>query len=189
MRQRLAILFFLPCLYLAGRSVPFVRAQVGPTILAPADPEAAGGRRDAKTAARAKAAREAAQQPAAGNAAVGAQAAPDATTAAAPAPKLDKWGDAHSIARVKHPIISWPKLLLLLLLILIWVMSADWVNRDSQTYNLGYGKWNPIIFFPFFVVMLLFTFPVIVGLANFWVGFAAMCIAYLATYIPYVLTH
>src|SRR4051812_26492725 len=140
MRQRLAILFLLPCLFLAGPSVPIVRAQVGPTILAPADPEAAGVRRDARTAAQAKAAREAAQQPGAANAAAGqgaaaagAQAgAANAANAAAPAPKLDKWGDAHSIARVKHPIISWPKLLLLLLLILIWVKSADWVNRDAQ---------------------------------------------------------
>src|SRR3954464_11091760 len=112
MRQRLAILFLLPCLFLAGPSVPIVCAQVGPTILAPADPEAAGVRRDARTAAQAKAAREAAAKQAGEKAA-----APDAATGGAqattatPAPKLDKWGDAHSIARVKHPIISWPKLL------------------------------------------------------------------------------
>src|SRR4051812_9504412 len=191
MRQRLAILFLLSCLCLAGPSVPIVCAQVGPTILAPADPEAAGIRRDAKTAAQAKAAREAAAKQAPGEKA---GAAPDAAaagaqaTTATPAPKLDKWGDAHSIARVNHSIISWWKLLLVLLLILIWVKSADWVNRDAQTYDLGYGKWNPIIFFPFFVVMLLFAFPVIVGLANFWVGFGALFIAYLATFIPYVLT-
>src|SRR3954462_2215577 len=111
MRQRLAILFLLSCLCLAGPSVPIVCAQVGPTILAPADPEAAGVRRDARTAAQAKAAREAAAKQAGEKTAAPDAAGAQATTAT-PASKLDKWGDAHSIARVKHPIISWPKLLL-----------------------------------------------------------------------------
>src|SRR3954465_4316681 len=116
MRLRLAIYFILPCLCLAWPGLQFARAQGGPTILAPADPEATGVRRDAKTAAQAKAARDAAQpgdqKAAAGPdaAAAGAQ-APAAGAAAGP--KLDKYGDAHSIARLKHPIISWPKLLLL----------------------------------------------------------------------------
>ena len=51
---------------------------------------------------------------------------------------------------------------------------------------MGYGKWNPIIFFPFLVVILLFVFPIFVGLANFWVGFALLAVTYLATYVPYV---
>src|SRR4051794_39001076 len=101
MRLRLAILFILPCLYVAGPSVPFVRAQVGPAIFGPADPEAAGVRRDAKTAAQAKAAREAAAKQGGEKAAAPDAAAAGAqSTTATPAPKLDKWGDAHSIARV-----------------------------------------------------------------------------------------
>ena len=64
--------------------------------------------------------------------------------------------------------ISWLKLLLLWLLFLIWVKSADWVNRDSQIFDLGYGKWNPIIFFPFFAVLLLVRVSVRHRLAIFW---------------------
>ena len=44
---------------------------------------------------------------------------------------------------------------------MIWVKSADWVNRDTQIFDLGYGTWNPILFFPFFAVLLLFAFPVV----------------------------
>ena len=87
---------------------------------------------------------------------------------AAAMPQLDKWNDAHSIPRLKQPFISWPKLLLIWLLFLIWVKSADWVNRDTQIFDLGYGKWNPIIFFPFLAVLLLFAFPILIGFATFW---------------------
>jgi type II secretory ATPase GspE/PulE/Tfp pilus assembly ATPase PilB-like protein len=74
------------------------------------------------------------------------------------------------------------------LLFLIWVKSADWVNRDSQIFDLGYGKWNPILFFPFLAALLLFAFPIIVGFANFWIAVGALAVCYLATFIPYVVT-
>jgi type II secretory ATPase GspE/PulE/Tfp pilus assembly ATPase PilB-like protein len=117
----------------------------------------------------------------------------DATedAAAAPAPpvvQLDKWNDSHSVGRVKQPFFAWPKLLVLWLLFLIWVKSADWVNRDSQIFDLGYGKWNPILFFPFLAALLLFAFPIIVGFANFWIAVGALAVCYLATFIPYVVT-
>ena len=32
---------------------------------------------------------------------------------------------------------------MVLLLILIWVRSCDWINQDTQIFELGYGKWNP----------------------------------------------
>ena len=38
----------------------------------------------------------------------------------------------HSIPRLKSPSISWLKLASIWLLFLLWVRSADWVNRDSQ---------------------------------------------------------
>jgi type II secretory ATPase GspE/PulE/Tfp pilus assembly ATPase PilB-like protein len=75
------------------------------------------------------------------------------------------------------------------LIILIWTRSADWVNQDSQIFDLGYGKWNPVMFFPFVAIVLLFTFPVLIGLANFWVAFSLLLVCYLATFIPFVLTH
>jgi type II secretory ATPase GspE/PulE/Tfp pilus assembly ATPase PilB-like protein len=108
--------------------------------------------------------------------------------AAPPPANLDKWNDAHSIPRMKQPFFYWPKLLTFWLLFLIWVKSADWVNRDTQIFDLGYGKWNPILFFPFLVVLLLFVFPIVVGFANFWVGLGLLAVTYLATYIPYVVT-
>ncbi|HEX3599300.1 MAG TPA: ATPase, T2SS/T4P/T4SS family [Lacipirellulaceae bacterium] len=119
----------------------------------------------------------------------GAPAAPAPDEAAPPAPviKLDKYNDAHSIPRLKHPAISWVKLLGIWLLFIIWVKSADWVNRDSQITNQGYGKWNPIMMFPFLAVILLFAFPILAGFPNFWVAFALLIVTYLATYVPYVL--
>ena len=66
---------------------------------------------------------------------------------------------------------------MLWLLFLIWVKSADWVNRDTQIFNLGYGKWNPILFFPFLAVLLLFAFPILDRLPAFLGGVrpAARC--------------
>jgi type II secretory ATPase GspE/PulE/Tfp pilus assembly ATPase PilB-like protein len=98
--------------------------------------------------------------------------------------KPDKWDDQHSVWRAKSPFFSWIKLALLWLLFLVWVKSADWVNRDSQIFNMGYGKWNPIIFFPFVVLFLLLFFLV----GYFWVALGVVSVAYLATYMPYVFT-
>jgi type II secretory ATPase GspE/PulE/Tfp pilus assembly ATPase PilB-like protein len=103
--------------------------------------------------------------------------------------KADKYGDEHSIKRPRLPMIFWLKLLVIWLLILIWIKSADWVNRDAQIFNLGYGKWNPIQFFPYLVVLLLFTFPIIAGVAIFWLTLGLLLVVYLATFIPYVVTH
>jgi type II secretory ATPase GspE/PulE/Tfp pilus assembly ATPase PilB-like protein len=105
--------------------------------------------------------------------------------------RMDKWNDAHSIKRPHSPEISWPKLLLLLLVIMLWVKSADWVNRDSQIFNLGYGKWNPILLFPFLAILLVCAFPFFVpfNLNYFWVTFSLLVVCYLACYVPYVLTH
>jgi type II secretory ATPase GspE/PulE/Tfp pilus assembly ATPase PilB-like protein len=183
MRQRLAICFLLPCLWLAWPSLPVVCAQVSGLVI-PADPEATGVRRDVKTAAQAGATQAQGQQPA------GEKTAAPAEPAAAEAPATgvkDKWNDAHSIGRVKRQLISWPKLLVLLLLILVWVKSADWVNRDSQIFNMGYGKWNPILFFPFFALLLIFAFPFLIPIAlNFWITFGLLAVGYLATFVPYV---
>lgn len=57
----------------------------------------------------------------------------------------DKWDDEHSINRSKSPAISWWKLLLLTIALLLWVWIGDWINRDVQHFNLDYQKWNPIV--------------------------------------------
>lgn len=181
MRQRLAILFLLPCLWLAWPTVPLVRAQApaapAPSPQVPPDDPAA--------------ARPGGDQPAAGKPDAPGEVAPPAEAAPAPPVKpADKYNDAHSVARLKEFAIYWPKLLGIWLLFLIWVKSADWVNRDSQVFNQGYGKWNPILFFPFFAALLLFAFPILfgIGFPNFWVAFGALLVIYLATFVPYAVT-
>jgi type II secretory ATPase GspE/PulE/Tfp pilus assembly ATPase PilB-like protein len=104
----------------------------------------------------------------------------------APAPQLDKWNDAHSIPRSNHPAFNWIKLASLFLLFLIWVKSGDWVNRDSQIFDQGYGIWNPIIFFPVFACLLLLAFPFIIGLPIFWLALGAIAVCYLGAFAPYV---
>lgn len=178
MRQRLAILFLLPCLWLAWPNVPLVRAQdpVAPEQAPPVDPAAAPPAGEPSAAA----------PPAAPNEAALPAEAPSAPTEQ----KLDKFNDSHSVPRLKSPAIYWPKLIAIWLLFLIWVKSADWVNRDSQIFNQGYGKWNPILFFPFFAALLLFAFPILfgIGFPNFWVAFGALLVIYLATFVPYAVT-
>src|SRR4051812_8575031 len=100
MRLRLAIWILLPCLWLARPALLAVYAQ---------DPTAPG-------------AQPAGGQPAA--APDGAAPPADAATAA-PAPKLDKYNDSHSVPRFKSPSISWLKLAGVFILFLIWVRSAD----------------------------------------------------------------
>jgi type II secretory ATPase GspE/PulE/Tfp pilus assembly ATPase PilB-like protein len=142
-----------------------------------------------------------AQDPAAGQPAdAAAQPAADPAAppadGAAPAPqpetKTDKYNDSHSNAmrQFDQGFIGYFWLPIIWLLFLIWVKSADWVNRDAQIYDLGYGKWNPIEFFPYFAVLLLFTFPILFpSLDNYWVALGALIVVYLGTFIPYVLTH
>jgi type II secretory ATPase GspE/PulE/Tfp pilus assembly ATPase PilB-like protein len=109
----------------------------------------------------------------------------EAAPAPPPAP-LDKWNDAHSIPRSKSAAIQWTKLLSIWLLFLIWVKSGDWINRDTQLFDLGYGKWNPAIFFPFFAVLVFLTFPVLgLGVSYFWLALGMLCVCYLGAFVPY----
>lgn len=107
------------------------------------------------------------------------------TETAAPPQNLDKWNDAHSIFRLSSPSISWLKWAALAGLFLIWVRSADWVNRDSQIYDIGYGTWNPIIFFPFLVGMLL-AFPLLFEVP-FLVSSILLTLIYLVTFFSFVI--
>ena len=108
----------------------------------------------------------------------------------AQAPKIDKWNDAHSIPRNHQFSVSWPKLLIFWLLFLIWVRSVDWVNRDSQIHELGYGKWNLIMFLPFFLVVFFFVFPMFFPFPNFFpLGLGLLVVSYIASFSPYVVIH
>jgi type II secretory ATPase GspE/PulE/Tfp pilus assembly ATPase PilB-like protein len=113
------------------------------------------------------------------------QAAAD-QAAAQPPPSLDRWNDAHSIPRFDRPSISWLKLASIWLLFLIWVKSADWVNRDTQIIELSYGLWNSVLFFPFAALLLFTAFPFAVGLPYYIVAAILLSLCYLGTIIPYV---
>lgn len=126
--------------------------------------------------------------PPADDAGVPAEEAAAAEEAHAPAPQLDKWNDAHSIPRSKGAAINWLKLFAIWFLFVIWVKSGDWINQDTQIFGFSYGLWNPVIFFPFFLVLLLFTFPVLIGLAIFWISLALLIVSYLGAFIPYAVT-
>lgn len=185
----------LPYFFICGFSVILMAAALSPAqepASPPAEPPAAteaGNEQPATPAPDASAAPGGPEQPAAeppAEAPAGEASAP--ADASAELPKaIDKWNDAHSIWRSRAPYISWPKLLLIFLLFIVWVKSADWVNRDSQIFDMGYGKWNPILYFPFFVLLLIFTFPVIIGFNFFIVSSILLGVCYLATFIPYVL--
>jgi type II secretory ATPase GspE/PulE/Tfp pilus assembly ATPase PilB-like protein len=112
----------------------------------------------------------------------------DAAVEAAPAPppQFDKWNDAHSIPRSKTSAVYWVKLLVIWLLFLMWVKSGDWINQDSQIFGLGYGTWNPAIFFPFFLALAFLTFPVtIIGVSYFWLSLGLLSVCYLGAFVPY----
>lgn len=137
----------------------------------PRDPRQAAPADDAEQSV------EAAEQPA------------DGDEGQAPEPqqkRRDKWNDDHSIVRSPQFFLSWPKLLPLWLLFLIWVRSVDWVNRDCQLHELGYGTWNAVVFFPFFALLFLVTFSLI-GVPSFFIlAISLLGVAYLATFVPYV---
>ena len=166
MRQRLAIWFLLPCLWLAWPIAAVGLAQ---------EPAAAGCRTASAAGAAAGRSRTGAEQPAPVRPPARRRAAPPADAAAEPrrrrAQKLDKWNDAHSIPRLKQSVrFPGPSCSC------IWLLVPDLgeVGRLGQSrladLRPGYGKWNPILFFPFFAVLLLFAFPILVGFANFLGG-------------------
>jgi len=69
--------------------------------------------------------------------------------------------NAQFVEQIQADTVHWPTLIKtvsLALLILIWVKSSDWVNSSGQRYDLGYRKWNAIVFFPFSIALLVMFF-------------------------------
>ncbi|BBO35360.1 ATPase, T2SS/T4P/T4SS family [Lacipirellula parvula] len=73
------------------------------------------------------------------------------------------------------------------IMLMIFAALGDWVNRDSQIFNIGYQKWNPIVFFPFLIVGLALMFVPLPGMG--WVRPLVLAIVILATFLPYALIH
>ncbi len=107
-----------------------------------------------------------------------------ATPPAKPAVRADKWNDKHSIQRMKKPSAAWPKLLIVIALFLVWVRSADWINRDAQYFKLGHDVWNPVAVVPFALAFLIS--PLI---PNFAVSASLMGLAWIVPFGLYVAKH
>jgi type II secretory ATPase GspE/PulE/Tfp pilus assembly ATPase PilB-like protein len=77
------------------------------------------------------------------------------------------------------------KLVMLLVLVWIWIKSADWVGRDTDEIGDAIGMpariWNPIlVFVPLFGFLLAITIPI------FFAGWATMLVLYVAPFVIYV---
>lgn len=107
----------------------------------------------------------------------------DETADAAP-PAAAPWTAAQVDAKRSGWQVSWLKLIPVIILVLLWTVTGDWVNRSSQIHGLGYGKWNAIFFFPFVAAMALLVLVPI-----YFVGLTAMVLAYFGPFIAYTLTH
>ncbi len=69
--------------------------------------------------------------------------------------------------------------------VLSWVGIADWVNRDSQIFNLGFKKWNPIVFFPFAIIGIAMMFVPV----PHWARLLVLATTLIASVTPYFVVH
>jgi len=77
----------------------------------------------------------------------------------------DQWNDKHSIKRAKSSQLSWLKMLGVLLGVLVWVRTGDWINRDAQIYELNHPMWNLITLLAGLVSFFLLLFlPIVASL-------------------------
>ncbi len=78
-------------------------------------------------------------------------------------------------AAVRGPgcYLSWPKVVLLWLVVLAWVRTTDWVSADAQELKQKYLRVNAITVGSFLAALLLFLM-----LPSFWLGFPLLAIAY-----------
>lgn len=79
------------------------------------------------------------------------------------------------------------KLFFYFVLFLMWVRSADWVNRDllanGDRTGMSYQRWNALVALPFPVGFFFFglSFP-------FPIGFPLLIVSYVAPFAAYVVT-
>jgi len=118
------------------------------------------------------------------------QQAPAASGEQGQPPAADKDGQAGNVFSIQAQALSFRislilKPLLLFLVLLLWVTAGDWVNRDTQTYKLGWHKWNPILFFPFALIGLaMFFLPI-----PMYIKVPILLVVFLSEWIPYVIIH
>jgi type II secretory ATPase GspE/PulE/Tfp pilus assembly ATPase PilB-like protein len=76
---------------------------------------------------------------------------------------------------------SIPKIVLSYLMLLLWVATTDWINRDALKLKLPYRKWNTIAYASFAA-----TFLLVWVIPWFWLSFLLLIVAYAAPLYLYV---
>jgi type II secretory ATPase GspE/PulE/Tfp pilus assembly ATPase PilB-like protein len=106
-----------------------------------------------------------------------------APTAATPADITNAFEQRVNALPFSLPLLF--KLLSMFIVFWMWVAAGDWVNQDSQIYNLGYQKWSLIHYVPFVLVTMIVVFlPIAI-----WIKALVMFVVFFATWLPYVLIH
>ena len=73
------------------------------------------------------------------------------------------------------------KILACLILFLLWVRSADWINQDLLFHRLKRNTWNPIVVGCFsFALLMMWVIP------YFWPAFLLLLIAYSGPALTYI---
>ena len=68
--------------------------------------------------------------------------------------------DRHSFTRGPGGYLSLAPLALIVVVLLGWTASSDWVNRDAQELKLDYRRWNLVTWGPFTLLFLaMFVIP------------------------------
>lgn len=106
-----------------------------------------------------------------------------------PPPPPSQAAQVYGTAAQQHAAdVPWSALGIVLgtmALVWLWVVTGDWVNRDSQIFVLGYKKWGPVVFIPFgalFAILSLLPLPSIARLP-------ILAFAFLIPIIVYVVVH
>ena len=94
------------------------------------------------------------------------------------------WTTADVNRHRKDSFLNWLKIMPVVLFFCFWIVTGDWVNRSTQIHGLGYGKWNPIILFPFLVgFILLLVIP------NYFVGIGILFLSWVVPFVVYTVYH
>jgi type II secretory ATPase GspE/PulE/Tfp pilus assembly ATPase PilB-like protein len=95
-------------------------------------------------------------------------------------------GDEHAIDRGPGFYFAIWKILLLLLLVWLWVKSADFVSKDTAAIGESIGMpatvWNPVMVFSFFLAFMILA----LGIPIFAAGYLVAALAYFVPFLIYV---
>jgi len=99
-----------------------------------------------------------------------------------PLPSPTQFGKTPDIGRGQGFYLSLSRFLLVWILFLVWVKTADWVSQDCLRLEMSYMIWNGVIFGPFVAAFLLLWL-----LPWFEVAFPLLALAYLVPVGVYVI--